>query len=84
MTDFIESLAYALHKELSHFVCDKSFDKACTELKGFNKTEDFFDCNYKDICTTIFRTQFGGCIVSDVVEVWSDDDIARRIKIDLL
>lgn len=63
-----------------------SFEKAYKELNGYNLTIDeismrgktigfnvFFDCNYKSIATTIFRTDKGGCEVYDTVDVWLSD-----------
>ena len=63
-----------------------SFEKAYKELNGYNLTIDeismrgktigfnvFFDCNYKSIATTIFRTEKGGCEVYETVDVWLSD-----------
>lgn len=63
-----------------------SFERAYEELNGYNLSIDeismrgktigfnvFFDCNYKSIATTIFRTKKGGCEVYDTVDVWLSD-----------
>ncbi len=63
-----------------------SFERAYEELNGYNLSIDeitmrgktigfnvFFDCNYKSIATTIFRTDKGGCEVYDTVDVWLSD-----------
>jgi len=63
-----------------------SFERAYEELNGYNLSIDeitmrgktigfnvFFDCNYKSIATTIFRTEKGGCEVHDTVDVWLSD-----------
>ena len=63
-----------------------SFEKAYKELNGYNLSIDeitmrgktigfnvFFDCNYKSIATTIFRTEKGGCEVYETVDVWLSD-----------
>ena len=63
-----------------------SFERAYEELNGYNLSVDeismrgktigfnvFFDCNYKNIATTIFRTEKGGCEVYDTVDVWLSD-----------
>ena len=63
-----------------------SFEGAYEELNGYNLSIDeitmrgktigfnvFFDCNYKSIATTIFRTEKGGCEVYDTVDVWLSD-----------
>lgn len=63
-----------------------SFERAYEELNGYNLSIDeitmrgktigfnvFFDCNYKSIATTIFRTEKGGCEVYDTVDVWLSD-----------
>lgn len=63
-----------------------SFERAYKELNGYNLSIDeitmrgktigfnvFFDCNYKSIATTIFRTEKGGCEVYDTVDVWLSD-----------
>jgi hypothetical protein len=63
-----------------------SFERAYEELNGYNLTIDeismrgktigfnvFFDCNYKSIATTIFRTEKGGCEVYETVDVWLSD-----------
>ena len=63
-----------------------SFERAYEELNGYNLSVDeismrgktigfnvFFDCNYKSIATTIFRTEKGGCEVYDTVDVWLSD-----------
>ena len=63
-----------------------SFERAYEELNGYNMSIDeismrgktigfnvFFDCNYKSIATTIFRTDDGGCEVYEVVDVWLSD-----------
>jgi hypothetical protein len=63
-----------------------SFERAYEELNGYNLSVDevsmrgktigfnvFFDCNYKSITTTIFRTEKGGCEVYETVDVWLSD-----------
>jgi hypothetical protein len=63
-----------------------SFERAYEELNGYNLSVDeismrgktigfnvFFDCNYKSIATTIFRTDDGGCEVYNTVDVWLSD-----------
>ena len=63
-----------------------SFERAYEELNGYNLSIDeitmrgktigfnvFFDCNYKSIATTIFRTEKGGCEAYDTVDVWLSD-----------
>ena len=63
-----------------------SFERAYEELNGYNLSIDeismrgktigfnvFFDCNYKSIATTIFRTEKGGCEVYNTVDVWLSD-----------
>ncbi len=75
MKDFAKETAKYHYKELQHLVREMTFDKAFETLKGFNlnKEDGYFDCNYKSITTTIWRTKFNKCIVSDTVDVWHDD-----------
>jgi hypothetical protein len=71
---------------LIEFVSHLSFERAYAELNGYNLSIDeitckektigfnvFFDCNYKNIATTIFRTDDGMCEVYDTVDVWLSD-----------
>ena len=75
----IKSLAKDLgkvhYKELCHVVCELSFDEAFKQLGGYNydDVEGFFDCNYKSISTTIWRTKFNKCIVNIAFDVWHSD-----------
>ena len=68
---------------LCDLVSNLSFEMAYQKLNGYNLSVDeismkgktigfnvFFDCNYKSITTTIFRTDDGGCEVYEVVDVW--------------
>lgn len=68
---------------LCNLVSDLTFEKAYAVLNGYNLSIEemsvgnktigfnvFFDCNYKSICTTIFRTNDGGCEVYEICDVW--------------
>lgn len=60
----------SLRKEVSTM----KFMEAYMKLGGYNINltdgEEFFDVNYKNISTTIYRTKRGNCEVSDKVDVW--------------
>ena len=80
--EIIKGLATELAKRDRDSLVQKgallSFEKAYKELNGYNLSIDesfniFFDCNYKSIATTIFRTDKGGCEVYDTVDVWLSD-----------
>ena len=82
--EIIKGLATELAKRDRDSLIQKvsllSFERAYEELNGYNLTIDeismrdvFFDCNYKSIATTIFRTEKGGCEVYETVDVWLSD-----------
>lgn len=74
------------YESLCTFVENLTFEQALKELDGFNlnvsistinniyiDNDVFFDCNYKAISTTIFRTEDGKCEVYENCELWLDD-----------
>ena len=74
------------YESLCGFVSTLTFEQAFNALNGFNldvcictqndKYLDhcmFFDCNYKSISTTIFKTNNGKCEVCDTCSVWLDE-----------
>lgn len=81
----IKTLAKELAKRdidsLRREVSTMKFKEAYEKLKGYNLCEysdtsigeDFFDVNYKNIATTIYRTKRGFCEVSDACDVWLSD-----------
>ena len=73
--DLSKELGKAHYLELTHLVCELSFEDAYKKLNGYNldDVEGFFDCNYKSIATTIWKAQFNKCIVNPAFDVWHDD-----------
>ena len=69
----------SLRKEVSTM----KFIEAYMKLGGYNihltDGEEFFDVNYKNISTTIYRTKRGNCKVSDKVDVWLSELSSRII-----
>lgn len=60
------------YKELAAKLIGVSFMQAFIDLEGYNLDEEngFFDCNYKDISTTIWRDKFGTCYINQAFDVW--------------
>lgn len=73
--DFAKKLGEYEYRELAAKLVGVSFTKAFTELKGYNldEVEGFFDCNYKDISITIWRTEYDGCMLNLAFDVWHDE-----------
>ena len=70
--DFAKKLGKYEYIELLNKLIGVSFMQAFIDLGGYNldEVEGFFDCNYKDISLTIWRTKFGGCLLNPSFDVW--------------
>ena len=70
--DFAKKLGEHEYRELASNLVGVSFKQAFINLQGYNldEVEGFFDCNYKDISLTIWRTKFGGCMLNPSFDVW--------------
>jgi hypothetical protein len=70
--DFAKKLGEHEYRELASNLVGVSFKQAFINLQGYNldDVEGFFDCNYKDISLTIWRTKFGGCMLNSSFDVW--------------
>ncbi len=72
LIDFSKKLGEYEYRELANKLVGVSFMQAFIDLGGYNldEVEGFFDCNYKDISLTIWRTKFGGCELNPSFDVW--------------
>ena len=70
--DFAKKLGKYEYQELANSLLGVKFMQAFKDLNGYNldEGEGFFDCNYKDISLTIWRTKFGGCELNPSFDVW--------------
>jgi hypothetical protein len=70
--DFAKKLGKYEYQELANSLLGVKFMQAFVNLGGYNldEVEGFFDCNYKDISLTIWRTKFGGCELNPSFDVW--------------
>lgn len=70
--DFAKKLGECEYRELAAKLVGVSFMQAFIDLEGYNldEVEGFFDCNYKDISLTIWRTKFGACVLNSSFDVW--------------
>ena len=75
-------LARRDYDSLCEYVSTMNFDEAFKALGGYNREDDFFDCNYKAITATIYQeSDSNRCLVSPRgIEVWLPD-YATPIKI---
>ena len=70
--DFAKKLGEYEYRELAAKLVGVPFLQAFIDLGGYNldRVEGFFDCNYKDINLTIWRTKYDGCILGNTFDVW--------------
>ena len=70
--DFAKKLGKYEYQELANSLLGVKFMQAFKDLNGYNldEVEGFFDCNYKDISLTIWRTKYNGCELNPCFDVW--------------
>lgn len=72
VNDLAKKLGAYEYKELADKLVGVSFMQAFIDLEGYNldEVDGFFDCNYKDISVTIWRTKFNKCMLNPAFDVW--------------
>jgi len=76
-------VAYNDWKELQDKIKGMGFNQAYKELNGYNLDYDGFDCNYKSIAVSIFKTENGYCRLGKKCEVWYDKDKCNYFIIEI-
>ena len=88
VNDFAKKLGEYEYKELAAKLVGVSFMQAFIDLEGYNldEVEGFFDCNYKDISVTIWRTKYNGCMLNLTFDVWHGEissPICKNVTLEL-
>ena len=75
VSDFAKRVGQNKYRELAAILIGVPFEKAYAILGGYNLDEEegFFDCNYKCISVTIWKSRFGFCELNPSFDVWHDE-----------